>query len=173
MVDLARIKVLSLHQPWASLMVWSLKAFETRAWATSYRGPLLIHAAKANPREYDGLYTDSLLARALDVMVPAPDHARVTRAARHRELPRGCVLGVVELINMHKTEDVVLGVGKAERAFGDYSPGRFAWETAIGSARRFRTPVPARGHQRLFSPLLWGKETYDAVAAQLAEATRG
>lgn len=40
------MKVLSLHQPWASLVAWGIKTIETRSWQTSYRGPLLIHAAK-------------------------------------------------------------------------------------------------------------------------------
>lgn len=36
------MKALSLHQPWASLIAQGKKTIETRRWATSYRGPLLI-----------------------------------------------------------------------------------------------------------------------------------
>lgn len=40
------MKALSLHQPWASAIALGLKHLETRSWATSYRGPLAIHAAR-------------------------------------------------------------------------------------------------------------------------------
>lgn len=38
------MKVLTLHQPWASLIALGVKTIETRSWTTSYRGPLAIHA---------------------------------------------------------------------------------------------------------------------------------
>ena len=42
------MKVLTLHQPWASLVALGVKTIETRSWSTKYRGPLAIHAgAKA------------------------------------------------------------------------------------------------------------------------------
>jgi activating signal cointegrator 1 len=39
------MKVLTLHQPWASLVALGVKTIETRSWSTKYRGPLAIHAA--------------------------------------------------------------------------------------------------------------------------------
>ena len=45
------MKVLSLKEPWASLIAAGVKSIETRSWQTSYRGELAIHAslAKINP----------------------------------------------------------------------------------------------------------------------------
>ena len=43
------MKALSLTQPWASLVVIGAKCYETRSWATNYRGPLAIHASKGFP----------------------------------------------------------------------------------------------------------------------------
>jgi hypothetical protein len=40
------IPVLTLHQPWASLIALGVKTIETRSWSTKYRGPLAIHAGK-------------------------------------------------------------------------------------------------------------------------------
>jgi hypothetical protein len=40
------VKVLTLHQPWASLVALGVKTIETRSWSTSYRGPLAIHAGR-------------------------------------------------------------------------------------------------------------------------------
>lgn len=35
---------MSMHQPWASLLVHGFKRFEGREWTHKYRGPLYIHA---------------------------------------------------------------------------------------------------------------------------------
>jgi hypothetical protein len=40
------VKALTLHQPWATGVAEGIKTIETRSWATSYRGPLAIHAGK-------------------------------------------------------------------------------------------------------------------------------
>ena len=68
------LKCLSVRQPWASLIFRSRnrKDVENRSWLTRYRGPLLIHAARAVDRDACsklGLDSDSL--------------------------PRGVILGVV------------------------------------------------------------------------------
>ncbi len=39
------MKTLTLTQPYASLIAFGAKRIETRTWATTYRGPLAIHAA--------------------------------------------------------------------------------------------------------------------------------
>src|SRR5581483_12167599 len=39
-----KYKVLTLTQPWATLVAIGAKQIETRSWPTKYRGPLLIHA---------------------------------------------------------------------------------------------------------------------------------
>lgn len=43
------IPVLSLWQPWASLMALGIKSIETRSWSTSYRGRLAIAATASVP----------------------------------------------------------------------------------------------------------------------------
>ncbi|EPY32349.1 activating signal cointegrator 1 [Angomonas deanei] len=40
---------LSMHQPWASLLVAGIKTHEGRVWGTDYRGKLWIHAASVQP----------------------------------------------------------------------------------------------------------------------------
>ncbi|EPY30243.1 hypothetical protein STCU_04164 [Strigomonas culicis] len=40
---------LSMHQPWASMLVAGIKTHEGRVWDTDYRGKLWIHAASAQP----------------------------------------------------------------------------------------------------------------------------
>lgn len=41
------MKVLTIRQPWASLIINGYKKYEFRAWKTNYRGELLIHAGKS------------------------------------------------------------------------------------------------------------------------------
>lgn len=40
------MKVISIKQPWASLIILGYKTYEFRTWKTKYRGKLLIHASK-------------------------------------------------------------------------------------------------------------------------------
>lgn len=40
------MKIISIRQPWANLIVRGVKPVENRKWRTDYRGPLLIHAGK-------------------------------------------------------------------------------------------------------------------------------
>lgn len=40
------MKVLSIKQPWASLIANGYKEYEFRTWKTKYRGEFLIHASK-------------------------------------------------------------------------------------------------------------------------------
>lgn len=81
-----KIKALTLWQPWATLVAIGAKQIETRSWATAYRGPLAIHAAKHTPKE------------AADVAFALP----VTEALRAHDyhpgrLPSGVVMAVCEL----------------------------------------------------------------------------
>ena len=39
------MKIISIRQPWAHLIVKGSKNIENRDWPTSYRGPILIHAS--------------------------------------------------------------------------------------------------------------------------------
>lgn len=38
------MKVITLKQPWASLVAYGYKKYEFRSWKLNYRGPILIHA---------------------------------------------------------------------------------------------------------------------------------
>ncbi len=45
------VKVLTIQQPFASLIAAELKEYEFRTWKTAYRGEILIHAGKRTDRE--------------------------------------------------------------------------------------------------------------------------
>ena len=45
------MQVLTIKQPWATLIMQGYKRFEFRSWQTKYRGDLLIHAGKGIDKE--------------------------------------------------------------------------------------------------------------------------
>ncbi|CAM9945696.1 unnamed protein product, partial [Choristocarpus tenellus] len=51
MVKGDRNTCITLHQPWASLLVMGIKRVEGRSWGTSHRGNLWVHAAAKSPTE--------------------------------------------------------------------------------------------------------------------------
>ncbi|MGE3805406.1 MAG: ASCH domain-containing protein [Gemmataceae bacterium] len=48
------VHVLSIKQPWATLLVHGLKTIEVRSWATRRRGNVLVHAARLPDRRPQG-----------------------------------------------------------------------------------------------------------------------
>jgi hypothetical protein len=128
-----------LWQPWATLAASGLKGFETRHWATKYRGPLLIHAAQRWTAEERWCCQQKQFRIALGELGYADGS----------QLPRGCCLGVVELTAIYPAEQVRGYLGGRERAFGDYSDGRFAWE--LKRPRPLTTPLPMRGGRQLWN----------------------
>ena len=45
------MKVLTVKQPWATLLALGLKEYEFRSWKTNYRGKVLIHAGESIDKE--------------------------------------------------------------------------------------------------------------------------
>lgn len=45
------MKVLTIRQPWATLIIQQNKRFEFRSWKTDYRGEILIHAGQTIDKE--------------------------------------------------------------------------------------------------------------------------
>lgn len=133
-----KMKALTLWQPWASLIAQGNKKFETRSWATYYRGPLLIHAAKRIPRKGD----------ANQQIVTALKDSGIKQIG---DLPFGAAICTVYLLNIFRVEDVLDRgwISPEERDFGDYSPGRFAWQFV--NLCPMPTPIPMIGRQGLWT----------------------
>ena len=52
------MKVLTVKEPWASLIIDGYKKYEFRSWKTSYRGKVLIHAGKSIEKNNLELFKD-------------------------------------------------------------------------------------------------------------------
>lgn len=136
-----------MWQPWASLVAVGAKQWETRSWGTTYRGPLLIHAALRKPPQIDKPLVIEEMIQALGV-------------ADFDELPRGVVLAIVDLA----TADVIVNTTPtreeagwppteywtSQDLLGDWTVGRYAWH--LSNLRRLSVPIKARGGQRLWRP---------------------
>lgn len=157
--------VLTMTQPFATLAVLGLKWVETRSWVTQYRGPLLIHAGLGPG--YFG--TEAAL---WDFCLSEPCRTALAEIGimNPGRLPRGAIIGKLELRDCRPTAgprgpigtgpkyaDWVHDLTVQERAFGDYTPGRYGWLFAAPQA--FAVPIRARGLPGLWR---WQGEVADA-----------
>lgn len=151
------MKAITLWQPWASLWASGAKIFETRGRAIQYRGPIAIHAAK-KPFDTAPFFGSELclFANALGL----PD------IYSFDELPYGAIIATTEIIGCYPivSRTRIYGKGveaviykKGERVsitsdellFGDWRPGRFAWE--VDERKILPEPVYVSGKQGLWN----------------------
>lgn len=161
------MKAITIWQPRASLLACGAKIYETRSWMTSYRGPIAIHAAA---RKCD---TDDMSGAAVYAAVEAirPITRKLAKTAMYvpfELLPRGAIIATADLVECWKIDaigHVVDGSKSAhitggpfhgkgniisgkEILFGNWTPGRYAWEFA--NMTMLPEPIPAKGKQRLW-----------------------
>lgn len=84
-------KVLTLHQPWASLIALGVKSIETRSWSTQYRGRMIRDGRGRFHSE--GASIGSVLGRSRPGDHHGPLRADAGCATRPRRLPH-CDVGV-------------------------------------------------------------------------------
>lgn len=123
------MKVLTIKQPWATLIMQGDKRFEFRSWQTKYRGELLIHAGKGIDKE---------AIKRLSKYLPA-------------ELPLGKILGRVTLVDCIKMspefKEKLLKENTdiyTESSFKE----NYGWQ--INNVQVFDEPIEAKGHLSLW-----------------------
>ncbi len=126
------VKALSLWQPWASLWARGRKTYETRSWATDYRGPIAVHAAK----RIETNISDALL------LICEEEFGDDWPA----DLPSGALIAICDRVLCLPTDRMY--PDPEERAQGNFTHGRFAWDTL--NMRELPAPIPWRGMQNLF-----------------------
>lgn len=145
------MKALSLWQPWASLWACGRKRYETRHWATPYRGALVVHAAKRICTDID----DVLREICEDEF---GGHWAV-------DLPRGALIAVCNLVACLPTDRLLLDGD--ERHLGNFTTGRFAWDAQ--NMRELLRPIQFRGRQSLFD--VPAEVVFGATAAPIPQAS--
>jgi activating signal cointegrator 1 len=165
------VKILSLRQPWASLVAIGVKVHETRAHRSHYRGPLLIHAAKRfDPDQCSQwLGFDERLAALAKPRMPS-------------FVPRMAIVALAEMTSctrIHWGPDTPplfakeVGTGRPrdglDLMFGDWTEGGYAY--GLENVRPLPTPIlwpgkPGKQGMRNAPP-----ELIEKVRTQFAEAT--
>jgi activating signal cointegrator 1 len=140
------MKVLSVWQPWATLLGRGIKEYETRSWDTPFRGLVAIQAAKSwspvqvaisNSRPMSAILADAgLTARTLDRgMIVAVGFLCEVRSTSARFGGAAVSAGWVDRLS------------ERERAMGDFRPGRYGWQFEDMIA--LREPITWSGQQGL------------------------
>lgn len=139
-------RAISLWQPWATLCCIAhpedakkaVKGFETRSWQTSYRGTVLIHAAKRNQK----------VQREFCMYEPIRSVLRNAGLNGPEDLAYGAIIGHAEITDCQPSERAYAATDDYARSMGDYSPGRYAWE--LTNPVLFDEPILYRGQQGFF-----------------------
>lgn len=129
------LKALTVRQPFASLIMAGVKTTENRTWRTNYRGPLVIHAGARDDRE--------AMLRLADARRPRHHSGQGCEpleglTAPLPYLPRGALLGTVELIDCVRDSESDWAI-----------EGLWHWQ--LVDPQPFETPIPARGRLGLWA----------------------
>ena len=131
------IKVLSIIEPWATLIKENKKYIETRTWKTSYRGELYIHASK----------------KKIDIK---DEHIReLLEVIPNVEMGYGkiiCRCKLVDCVYIDENFKEEISKIKQEYLCGDFNIGRYAW--ILEDIVLLEKPIEAKGQLNI-----WNYET--------------
>ncbi len=122
------MKVLTIKEPWASLIINGYKKYEFRSWKTNYRGKLLIHAGKGIDK--DMLY----IANKYNIKINP-----------------GNILGEVEITDCIKVDDEFNKYLKKDNSLvyhGSYK-NDYAWK--IEKVKKYDKTIPVNGKLGLWN----------------------
>lgn len=123
------MKVLTIKQPWATLIMQGDKRFEFRSWQTKYRGELLIHAGKGVDKE---------AIKRLEKYLP-------------KDLPLGKILGKVTLVDCKRMslefKEELLKENSDIYTKSSFNEN-FGWQ--LENIQVFDVPIDAAGHLSLW-----------------------
>ena len=123
------MKVLTIKQPWATLIMQGDKRFEFRSWQTKYRGDLLIHAGKGIDKE---------AMKRLSKYLP-------------ENIPLGKILGKVKLVDCIKMspefKEMLLKENNEIYTKSSFQEN-YGWQ--LEDVEVFEYPIEATGHLSLW-----------------------
>lgn len=128
------MKVLSIREPFATLIMNGNKKIETRSWKTSYRGELYIHASKGKIIRQKYLNRPELLdiIEGLDM-----NYGFII-----------CKCNLVDCIYMDEGFVENIKKDKQEYLLGHYEVGRYAW---VLDNIEIIEPIKARGRLNIWN----------------------
>lgn len=107
------MKVLTIREPFATLIKDKVKRYETRNWKTNYRGEIYIHSAK-------------MKSKASNVSI-------ASTYLKSEENPEHIICKCLLKDCIYMTEDFIKEVKKSPEEYnsGHYEIGRYAWELEV------------------------------------------
>ena len=122
------MKVISIQEPYATLIALGHKKIETRSWKTSYRGDILIHASLSK----------NFLKSIKD--------KKVLNIIKDIDLNYGNIICKAKLIDcVEMTKDYLEQIknNQKEKLLGIYEEGRYAW--LLDEIKPLETKIPIKG----------------------------
>ncbi|KAJ9180055.1 hypothetical protein P3X46_008346 [Hevea brasiliensis] len=145
---------LTMHQPWASLLVYGIKRIEGRSWPAPIRGRLWIHAASKVPEEatikaMEDFYKEIYAVNGI-TEIKFPEHYPVSR-----------LLGCVEVVGCVRCEELASweAVPEGARLEGQTD---FCW--LCEEPQKLLVPFEMRGYQGVYN---LEKKIYEAAVRGL------
>ena len=131
------IKVLSIKEPHASLLLTPYKTIETRSWATNYRGEIYLYASKAMPS-----YAKE---KAMwDRVLKLYNKYEQDTGKKLMWLYKGFIYAKATLVDcIEMTPENIAALPQEEIDAGYYTPGRYMW---VLKDVTLIDPIPAKGH---------------------------
>ena len=122
------MKVVSIIEPWASLIKENVKYIETRSWKTNYRGKIYIHASlKKVPKKDERI--NNLITLLKD-----------------KDFKYGHIIAEATLVDcIYMDEEFISKIKNNNQEYicGEYSIGRYAW--VLEDIKELSKPIPAKG----------------------------
>ena len=119
------MKVISIKEPFATLIKDKVKIYETRSWKTNYRGEIYIHAS---------------------LSLSKSDNVKTANKYLKSDIKPGYILCKCELIDcILMTKDFIDYINKEtnESDYGRYEVGRYAWKLRVIEV--LPKPISAKG----------------------------
>eukprot|EP00388_Colpodella_angusta_P016267 GDKJ01040300.1.p1 GENE.GDKJ01040300.1~~GDKJ01040300.1.p1 ORF type:complete len:757 (-),score=167.89 GDKJ01040300.1:55-2325(-) len=130
---------ITMHQPWAGLLIAGIKTLEGRVWQTTHTGRLWIHAAKKQETHDEDV--ENILkrvvedARRLKVrMPPLPEH-----------WPTSCLLGCVEVVGNVSIEEIP---ALAEKGYCLNEGNVSNWQMICWRPQKLPIPIKMSGEHK-------------------------
>ena len=123
------MKVLTIKQPWASLIIEGYKKYEFRSWKTKYRGKILIHAGLSLEKDMNKRFEEYNLKHSF-----------------------GCIIGEAELVDCilvdEKFNEELKNINSLVYAKSNHVE-KYAWK--LENIKKYENPIYIKGKLGLWN----------------------
>lgn len=128
------MKVVSIIEPWASLIKEKVKYIETRSWKTNYRGKIYIHASLKKVQK-----NTEIINNLINLL-------------KDKDFKYGHIIAEANLVDcIYMDEEFLSKIKENNQEYicGEYSLGRYAW--VLENIKPLKEPIQAKGSLGLWN----------------------